>query len=173
MTLRNFFVGRAVVLCVLLIIGLGVWGYMNYFSAAENTEVNTVVPQPIVQQENTNTEPPTFAWKYAVADSLNGDGNPETNVFLEAKYPGGAVETKLVDTTPGSCYDLPDAEKGSVAGTTTIQCYHAGLGYTFKITKGEKAYLVKRKTFEEGSPDYIPPETEYETVSEFPLFLQK
>ncbi|MES2930745.1 MAG: hypothetical protein V4665_03095 [Patescibacteria group bacterium] len=114
-------------------------------------------------------EPPVFAWKYEKADSLNLDGIPNTNIFLEAKYPGGEVQRKLVDTTHGSCNDLPDSDKDSVPGTLNIQCYSAGLGYRFKIVQGEKSYLVKRKTFEEALPDQNPPAYEYETVSEFPL----
>lgn len=162
MTLRNFFTGRAVVIGVLLLIGLSVLGYKAYFPAPKNTETSEINMQ-------TNIEPPIFSWKYEQDDSLNGDGNPKTNIFLEAKYSNGAIENKLIDTTSGSCNDLPDSEEGSVPNTTNIQCYYAGLGYVFKITTGEKSYLVERKMFEEGTPDYVPPPSQYEVVAEFPF----
>lgn len=116
-----------------------------------------------------STMPPVFMWKYEKDDSFNLDGVPQTNIFLEATYPNGAVETKLIDTTESSCNDLPDSEEDSVLNSTTIQCYGAGLGYSFKITKGENSYFIERKMFEEALPDYDPPLYEYEVVSEFPL----
>lgn len=112
---------------------------------------------------------PIFTWRYEKAESLNLDGIPETNIFLEVRYPNGAVENTLVDTTPGSCNELPDSTSDSVLNSTNIQCYSAGLGYVFKITKGPESYLVLRKTFEEALPDQTPPTYKYEVVVEFPL----
>lgn len=123
-----------------------------------------------VQVEN-DAKVPSFAWKFVPAISLNLDGNPETNIFLEAKYEDGTVQNKLIDTTPGSCNDLPDTEDDSLPNTTNIQCYSAGLGYKFKITKGESSYLVQRLTFEEGQPDYVPPLYLYEVIAEFPFSI--
>lgn len=162
MTSQKFFTDRNIIFGILLIIGLGILGYRTYFETTQNTEV---LPQPISE----NTEPPTFTWKYDKADTLNLDGIPNTNVFLEATYDSGATERKLIATTPGGCNDLPDPEKDSVPNSAISQCYSAGLGYRFKITKGESSYLIKRKTFEEASPDYNPPASDYEVVSEFPL----
>lgn len=110
-----------------------------------------------------------FDWIFEEADTLNGDGNPNTNVFLYAKYDDGEVVQKLIQVSHGSCNELPDADADSVPNTTNVQCYGAGFGFTFKITKGENSYLVMKKEFEEGSPDYDPPEQEYKVVSEFPL----
>lgn len=115
------------------------------------------------------TEAPTFTWKFEKAKSLNLDGNPNTNIFLEAKYANGKIDTKLIDTSAGSCNELPDADSDTLTGTANIQCYYAGAGERYKITKGEKSYFVERQTFEEGSPDYNPPEQRYEIVIEFPL----
>lgn len=110
--------------------------------------------------------PPAFAWKFEPDDTLNGDGNPNTNIYLEAKYYDGEAVSKLIDTTHGSCNELPDIDADSVPGSTMIQCYGAGLGFTFKITKGEVSYLVMRKEFEEGSPDYDPPVQKFKVVAE-------
>lgn len=113
------------------------------------------------------TEAPTFSWRFEEADSLNGDGNPNTNVFLNVKYSDGQTDTKLIQVSHGSCNELPDAEKDSLAGTKNVQCYGAGFGFYFKIVKGEKSYQIMKKEFDEGSPDYSPPPQEYKVVAEF------
>jgi hypothetical protein len=162
MELRNFFIGRAMVLCILLIVGLGIWGYKTYFSRPTTSEV----VQPNTEENKT---PPTFIWKYKKSSTLNLDGKPNTDIFLEVTYSNGKIQSKLIDTTPGGCNDLPDLEKDSVSNSTVIQCYYAGLGYLFKVTKGETTYFVQRKIFEETSPDYSPTRQKYETVAEFPF----
>ncbi len=154
MTLREFFVGRAIVFSLLIVIGLSVWGYNFYFSNTKNVGTS---------------QPPTFIWKYKKAESLNLDGIPETNVFLEATYGSGAIEIKLIDTSPSGCNDLPDNEADSAPNSTVAQCYGAGLGYRYKVIKGQNSYLIERKKFEEGSPDYNPPLSQYGIISEFPL----
>lgn len=161
MTLRNFFIGRTVVFGILLIIGFVIFAYKAYSPTPQKTG-------PVTQVSSTST-PPTFVWKYEQATSLNLDGIPKTNIFLEATYSNAVVERKLVDTTPSSCNALPDSEKDSLASTTNIQCYGAGIGYRFKITKGQTSYLVQRKTFEEASPNYTPPTYKYEVIAEFPF----
>jgi hypothetical protein len=163
MTLRKFFVGRAIGLIILLCI----IGIISGFYALNNFIYKEKQADPV--QVEGQAEASSFTWRYEKADSLNLDGLPETNIFLEVKYTNEEIETKLIDTTPGSCNDLPDSEEDSVINSTVIQCYSAGLGYTFKITKGVDSYLVMRKTFEEGLPDYEPPMYEYETVAEIPF----
>jgi hypothetical protein len=79
------------------------------------------------------------------------------------------VESKLIQISHGSCNELPDVDPDSVQGTTNVQCYGAGFGFVFKITKGEKSYQVMKKEFEEGSPGYDPPPQEYKVVAEFPF----
>ncbi|HLP86377.1 MAG TPA: hypothetical protein VK153_00665 [Candidatus Paceibacterota bacterium] len=118
-------------------------------------------------------EPPVFTWKYEEDSTLkNPDGLPMTNVILEAKYSNGAVLGKLVEKFPSRCNELPDNDKDSLPHTKNIQCYYAGLGYTFKITKGDTSYYVQRKTFEEAVPEYDPPKYGYEVVSQFPFINQ-
>jgi hypothetical protein len=167
MNLHQFFVGRAIVFAVLFVLGLGFLAYKAYVPHAE-------APAPAgigtsTQQDAAIAAPPAFVWQYEEADSRNGDGNPETDVFLEARYRDGSVERKLIDTTHASCAAVPEIEVDSLRGTTNIQCYGAGLGYRFKITKGADAYLVQRQEFEEGSPEYEPPVQAYEVVARFPL----
>ena len=162
MTLTKFFLGRAVVVSILLVIALGVFVYKTYFTALVNTEAPT-------QETIGTTEPPVFVWKYEKATTLNLDGLPKTNVFLEATYSNGAVERKLIATTDGGCNDLPESDADSVPTSNDAQCYAAGLGYHFKVTKGSASYLVQKKRFEEASPDYTPPASVYEVVAEFPL----
>lgn len=162
MTVTKFFIGRAVVVSLLLALGLGVFVYKTYFTTPPNTDV-------LVQENVGTTEPPVFVWKYEKANTLNLDGLPKTNVFLEATYSSGVVERKLIDTRDGGCNDLPNSDADSVPTSTDAQCYAAGLGYHFKVTKGQKSYLVQRKTFEEGIPNYTPPVYVYEVIAEFPL----
>lgn len=150
---------------LLVIAGLvaGFYALNNYIYQEKQGDEVVTEPLPIEDGE------PTFTWKFEPADTLNGDGNPNTNVFLDAKYSDGEVTSKLIQVSHGSCNELPDADSDSLLGTTNVQCYGAGFGFTFKITKGENSYLVMKKEFEEGSPDYDPPEQSYEVVSEFPF----
>lgn len=162
MTLTKFFVGRAVVVSILFVLGAGVFVYKTYFTTTPSVETP-------VQETVGTTEPPVFVWKYEKANTLNLDGLPKTNVFLEATYSNGVVERKLIATTDGGCNDLPESDKDSVPTSTDAQCYAAGLGYHFKVTKGSLSYLVQKKRFEEASPDYTPPVSVYEVVGEFSL----
>ncbi len=156
MTLKQFFTGRAAVFGLLLIILLGVYGYKAF------------APTPI-EDSGTRAEISAFVWEYKSAVTLNPDGIPETEIYLDARYVNGKAQKKLIDTVPSTCSELPDAENDSAVGTTTIQCYGAGLGFKFKITKGQNSYQVQRQMFEEASPDHNPPTYEYVVVAEFPL----
>lgn len=160
MTLKEFFLGRALVLLVVLFLGFAFFVYQAYFTA----RTPEPVPDPVVQQ---STQPPTFAWTFEDDDMLNPDGNPQTNIFLEATYSDGTLRKELIDTVPSSCTTLPDPEEGSVPNTSAVQCYGAGLGYVYKITEGEQSYRVERKQFEEASPEYEPPVSEYEVIAEW------
>lgn len=111
----------------------------------------------------------SFSWVFEEDESLNGDGNKQTNLILEITYSDSSLTKKKIDTVPGGCSILPEADKDVATSTTQVQCYYAGLGYKYKIVKGNNSYQVKRQTFEEGSPEYTPQVTQYETVSEFPL----
>ena len=163
MNIRRFFVGRAIGFVVLLGIALLVAGFYalnSYIYKEKQGDVEVVSEAKVL----------TFAWRFEQAESLNLDGIPETDIFLDITYQGGEVQTRLIDTVPSSCNEVPDAESDSVEGTTNIQCYGAGLGYRFKITKSEESYRVERMMFEEALPAYNPPVYEYETVIEFPIY---
>lgn len=152
MSFKNFLI-LAVFICTL--VG-GFYALNNYiYKEKQSDEVTSPLPPEDTKEE------PVFTWKFESADSLNGDGNPNTNVFLEAKYSNGEVISKLIEVSHGSCNQLPYSED--------VQCYGAGLGFKFRITKGEKSYLIEKQEFEEGSPDYNPPVQEYKVIAEFPL----
>jgi hypothetical protein len=140
---------------------------LSYFKHPELSHQDQT-SEPIVETPATHALV-SFAWSYEQASSLNPDGNPNTNIFLEATYKGGIFERKLIDTTGGSCNALPDTDADSLPNTQNIQCYGAGFGDRFKITKGPQSYLVNKMSFEEGSPDYVAPSTPYEVIAEFPL----
>jgi hypothetical protein len=151
-----------VILILVLILIAGIFAYKVYFSPATSSNVPA-------SETVENTKPPTFTWKYEKADTLNPDGQPNINVILEAEYKTGFVQDKLIDTSHGGCADLPDAETDSVPGSTVAQCYGAGLGFLYKVTKGENSYLVLRKMFEESLPDQEHVTYEYVKVAEFPF----
>ena len=167
---HKFFTRRTIGFSILLVIGglvISFYALNNYIY--KEKQGNAVVTPIMIQGEN-KYEALSFIWSYEKDKTLNPDGQPQNNIFLEVKYANGVEEKKLIDTTPGSCNDLPDKEADSVPDSTNIQCYYAGLGYRFKITKKENLYLVQRKTFEEALPDYDHPKYKYEVVSEFPLY---
>lgn len=172
MNIRKFCTGRTIGLIIVLV-GMGIvagfYAFNNYIYKEKQGDSEISEHYIDSAQVEGKAQTPTFVWQYENADSLNLDGLPQTNIFLEVKYPTGVTLRKLIDTTPGTCNSLPDSDIDSVLGSSNIQCYSAGLGYRFKITTGKKSYLVERKTFEEASPDYNPPPYKYEIISEFPL----
>lgn len=144
----------------------------------------TDVEQVVQNETGPMTEsvaPTAFAWRYEAAPSNNPDGNPQTKVLVDVIYPSAsgltAPETKLVDTTDGSCFDhnpsnagtAEDDTKDKVAGTKVIQCYAAGFGYYFKIVRGERSYEIMRKEFAEASPDFNPPQQPFVKIAEIPF----
>lgn len=162
MTIKNFFTGRAVVVGIILIIGGGYIAFSQFSKVPESDEA-------LVPSKEAGATEPIFSWEFEEADSLNLDGQPETNVILTITHEGKVPQRKLVETSQSGCNELPDPEEGSVPGTTAVLCYGAGLGYMFKITQSTEAYLIERKMFEEGSPDHTPLSQEYEVIHEFPF----
>lgn len=160
MTTSQFFKGRAIGFSIVIIIALAFFAYKKYTSGA-------IPPEPVATTTVQNTELPVFTRKTEYSDSKNLDGLPKTKLSLEAKYADGTIQTKHIDTPDGSCNALDDREADQLASTTIFQCYAAGFGYRYKIVKGENSYVVMRKSFEEGSPEYNPPEQVYEAVAEF------
>lgn len=163
MTTKEFFTGKAIVFTIALVLVLG---FIIFRTSPDSQEAQT--PEPSAQ--TANSEAVAFAWSYEKANSNNLDGLPNTNVVLAVTYSDGSVIRKVVDTTPGGCNELSDERAAdSVAGLETTQCYSAGGGHLYKVTRGSDAYQVERKAFEEGQPDYTPPAYEYEVIAEFPL----
>lgn len=119
-------------------------------------------------ETRTESEPqgaPSFSWEY---ESLEGeDGIPETRIMLAVTYPNGFVERKEVDTVEGSCNEYLEPDEDVYEGSTMIICYYAGLGRYFKVVNSGDEYLVQRRIFEEASPDYDPPITDFETIATF------
>lgn len=107
---------------------------------------------------------PTFTWQYTYITS--GDF-PQTKVALTATYPDGTTIKKDIDTPDGSCNEYATPDKDIYPGSTMSICYAAGLGHYYKVVHVNNDYLVKRKTFEEGSPEYTPPDLPFETIAKF------
>lgn len=108
---------------------------------------------------------PTFSWKLDYTDETE---YPETTLFLTATYENGVTNTKEIDTAQGSCntYDNPKNEE-VYKNSEMIICYYAGLGHYYKIVQSENEFLVQRRVFEEGSPEYTPPVLPFETIKTF------
>jgi len=129
-------------------------------------------PSALVQEMPavaTTSSAVTFTWIFEKAAMDNPDGIPKTNVALEVKYADGSVVKKNIETVDGSCNALADKDADSVASSTKIQCYAAGFGQWFKVTKGDGAYNVQRKNFEESTPEQTPTNYAYETLATFPF----
>lgn len=169
-TSKQFFTTRAIVIIALLVLVLGVYAYKTFVTPPAPVVVDTT-PVPAEQDTVAHGEPSAFTWSFEEGTTLNLDGLPETNVFLQVSYPDGATKRIAVDTTPGGCNEIDRTEKDMANGSTVAQCYAAGLGYYFKVTKGPQSYLVQRKMFEEGTPESRPPEHPYETVAEIAFSL--
>lgn len=135
---------------VLLFLGLG---FLTYTYLATPEEVVDYTPL-------------SFVWGFEDDDTLNLDGMPRTNVYLDVIY-AKTKDRTLIDTVDGGCSVLEETEAGSASATA--QCYWAGLGFLYKVVQGATTYQVQRKEFEESSPEYSPVEQEYETIAEFPL----
>lgn len=162
-------VGRAIVFCAVILAGLGVFAYQLYAPSDEegliqDKEDGAVGELPIAR---------AFAWSFEEADSVNPDGNANTNVFFEVVYSNDTTERLLVDTTAGSCSEIEASEDDVLEGTSMVVCYSAGLGQYFKVTEGEGGYVVHRKLFEEVSPSYTPPLYDYESLAVFPRVLEE
>ena len=119
-------------------------------------------PTPITNK--TPTGDPSFTWEY---DPFIEQEFPKTHITLTATYPDGHTIRKEIDSVDGSCNDYSTPDKDVYGGSTMIICYAAGLGHYFKVVHNGTAYEVMRKIFEEGSPEYNPPERSFETIAQF------
>ncbi len=155
MTLKNFFVGRAIVLTAILILGGGIYLYASS-KPAQLPAQSVTVPKNVTK----------FVWVYEADSSMNAYGQPQTNISVDVSYDDGSLWRYPIHTVPMGCNDVPELEPDNALNSTAMQCYAAGLGYTYKIAKGEASYLVQRKAFEEALPDQTPVTYEYHVVSE-------
>lgn len=147
---------------ILAILALVLGITVAVFVAPRGPEASPIGQTPLPQ--------PVFTWQYSESD-LNADGLPRTRISLEATYADGESIVKEIDIVDGSCnaVDPQEDDTDLLAGTTKIQCYAAGLGEWYKIVQGDGSYAVRRKIFEETSPDQEPPQHTYENIAEFPV----
>ena len=163
MNTKNFFTGRTIGFIVVLLIVVG-YALVDHFLIKKNAV-------EIIPEETSSTETavapvgkPSFAWVF----DYNQEGDfPKTSLGLAATYENGVVLTKAIDTPDGSCNVYDDKGKDAYAKADMIICYAAGLGHYYKVVEFDGAYLVQRKTFEEGSPEYNPPVQQFETIAQF------
>lgn len=123
--------------------------------------------ESVKQSEPAVTTPegrPTFAWSYA---SFEKDEILRTTISLTARYANGFATTKVIDTIEGTCNEYENRDADVYSDSSMIICYYAGLGRYFKVVERENLYEVKRKEFEEASPDYNPPVRTFETIATF------
>lgn len=126
--------------------------------------VAAIVLYRVVYTTKTPTGAPIFTWSYTPIDDQDF---PKTHVTLTATYKDGTTISKDIDTPDGSCneYQYPDTDL--YTGSKEIICYAAGLGHYYKIVQQDTAYIVLRKTFEEGSPEYNPLEQPFQEITRF------
>ncbi len=118
----------------------------------------------VVPPTNTPLGSPTFSWQYTPIDNQDF---PKTRITLTATYPDSTTISKEIDTPDGSCNDYSNPDTDTYSQSTMIICYAAGLGHYYKVVEQDDVYLVMRKTFEEGSPEYNPPQQQFETIARF------
>lgn len=145
-------------LAILVIVITGLAAYNAFGPRAEAPGMEGM-PQETSQGE------PTFSWQYATDE--NGE-IPQTKISLSAAYPDGSSVTKAIDTVDGTCDAYPTPDENIYAKSEQIICYYAGLGHYFKVVAEEDGtYAIRKRTFEEASPDYDPPVTGFETIVVF------
>ncbi len=155
--MKKFIYALPVILLIVLI------ALFIIFSSKENNSSSQDTDTPSLSSSQT----PVFTWRYEYDDTLNPDGGPQTNIFLDAKYADGSAKTKFIALFPGSCNDYANPDQNIYANSSMIMCYYAGFGQYYKVISSEGKYLVQRKEFDEGGPDYTPPVQEFETIAEF------
>lgn len=112
------------------------------------------------------TGEPVFTWSYK-STGENGE-IPRALVSLTANYSDGNIVTKEIETVQGGdCSAYPEPDKDIYPKSEMIICYYAGFGEYFKVVEADGKYLVKRREFGEASPDYNPPQAEFEVLAEF------
>ena len=154
------FILLTLVAAVILGSGLLLW---NSLSPTERAD-SSLLPEPMVETEKPI---PTFSWRFEEADTNNPDGGPQTIIYLSAAYNGTSTE-KHIDTVDGGCPELEgEKHEGDISNTGKVQCYYAGLGQSYRIVKGEAAYMIEKKFWEEALPDTEPAPEQWEHMVAF------
>lgn len=151
---------------LLLLVVAGIVAIIR-ISDAYMSESARVEAEDEPQEVNVPLGEPSFEWSYA---SFMEDEIPRTTVSLIARYSGGTVEEKKIDTIQGvqdGCNAYPEPDADVYPKSEMIICYYAGLGQYFKVVESRDTYVVQRKIFEEGTPDYSPEPEPFTTVAEF------
>ena len=65
-------------------------------------------------------------------------------------------------------YSRDEYEATITKNSAIILCYYAGFGRVFRVIDQADNYVVQGKDIEEGTPDYAPPETSFETIINIP-----
>lgn len=121
-------------------------------------------PEPMLGDGTAPTGNPTFTWKFSPHD----EGEiPYTDIALEARYPDGTQRVAQLGTIEGGCNAYEPKDADAYERADMLICYYAGLGRYYKVVATGREYLVQRRIFEEGSPEYEPPVREYETIARF------
>lgn len=134
---------------------------------ATRSDTNSVVTEEQQEVEILERVVPeaTFTWEFEDADTLNGDGQPETNVYLTTLYLSDEDKRILIDTVDGGCSEIEGEQyRGDISNTGKIQCYYAGFGHQYRITLGKTGFNVERKYFEEALPNVEPTEYKWEVI---------
>lgn len=159
MDARRFFVGKGIGFLVLAVV---LSGWFLFFT--DSTPSAQVPDEEVAATSTVPRGKPTFEWSYKPFEK---EGIPYTAISLTAKYENGTSDTKQVDEIDGGCNTYEGQDTDVYAGSTVIICYYAGFGRYYKVVESEGKYEVKRKEFEEASPEYDPPVLPYETITTF------
>lgn len=169
MNTKNFFIGRTVGFIILAVLFVAGYFIASRFLITKDSASETLTNEATVSKETAETTPapegkPRFTWIY----NYKPDGDyPETDLSLTATYENGATVTKVIDTAQGSCNQYDTRDRDVYAQSEMVICYFAGLGHYYKVVESKGEYLVQRRIFEEGSPDYNPPVLPFETIAQF------
>ncbi len=131
----------------------------SYIYSEKQTDSPEVERASVILLDN-----PSFEWVYVESENTE---IPETTISLTAQDSNGSVISKPIDTIAGGCNEYEERDADVYQNSTMIICYYAGLGHYYKVVESGEHYLVKRKVFEEASPEYTPPIEEFETIAQF------
>lgn len=145
-----------------VLLGIAVYATIRILSERNATPVHIIDGD--AEKDWTLLGTPMFEWKYV---SFEKDFIPHTVVSLNAIYTNGTIRTKEIDTIEGGCNEYASPENDVYIKSTEIICYYSGLGRYYKVVLEGEEYIVKRKVFEEASPDYNPPIQGFITIEKF------